>query len=158
MTRKRKKIDQREAYATALNDTTNRKLNAFHTAFASAFMTIKDIPSDNILSESFTSKRFYQDNLSPEPKTHYQMLKHPHANRFKQAIEVEIAALRKKNTWSEISLDHALKARKVPLPTTWVFKYKFDENGYLAKYKACLCAKGDLQHTDQDTFAATLAA
>ena len=57
----------------------------------------------------------------------------------------------------EISLDHALKAEKVPLPIIWVFKYKFDKNGYLAKYKACLCARGDLQHTDQDTFAATLA-
>ena len=98
MTRKQKKIDQREVYATALNDTTNRKLNAFHMAFALAFMIIKDIPSDNILSESSTNKCFYQDNLPPEPKTHYQMLKHPHANRFKQAIEVEIAALQKKNT------------------------------------------------------------
>ena len=37
-------------------------------------------------------------------------------------------------------------------------KYKLDDKGYLTKYKARLCARGDLQYTEQDTFAATLAA
>lgn len=85
------------------------------------------------------------------------MRKHPHAHGFMQAIDVEIKALKKKNTWLEVALDHASKAEKVAIPTTWVFRYKFDENRYLVKYKARLCARGDLQHTDQDTFAATLA-
>lgn len=40
---------------------------------------------------------------------------------------------------------------------TWIFKYKFDEQEYLLKYKARLCARGDKQHTEQDTYAATLA-
>jgi hypothetical protein len=36
----------------------------------------------------------------------------------------------------------------------WVFPYKFDEDGYPAKHKARLCARGDLQTTIQDMYAA----
>ena len=39
----------------------------------------------------------------------------------------------------------------------WVFKYKFDSEGYLLKYKARICVRGDLQATAEDTYAATLA-
>lgn len=85
------------------------------------------------------------------------MLKHPHAEGFKRAIQVEIKALESKHTWKEVPYEHAAKAGKTPIPTTWVFKYKFDDQGYLQKYKARLCARGDLQHTAQDTYAATLA-
>ena len=38
-----------------------------------------------------------------------------------------------------------------------MFKYKFDEEGYLLKYKARICVRGDLQHTTEETHAATLA-
>lgn len=37
-----------------------------------------------------------------------------------------------------------------------VFKYKFDQDGYFVKYKAKLCARSDLQQTQQDTYATTL--
>ena len=40
----------------------------------------------------------------------------------------------------------------------WVFDYKFDEDGYLLKYKARLVVRGDLQEQYGDTYAATLAA
>ena len=39
----------------------------------------------------------------------------------------------------------------------WVFTYKFDEDGYLLKYKARLVLRGDLQEQYGDTYAATLA-
>jgi hypothetical protein len=39
-----------------------------------------------------------------------------------------------------------------------VFTYKFDSEGYLLKYKARLVARGDLQSTEEETYAATLAA
>ncbi|XP_044720061.1 reverse transcriptase (RNA-dependent DNA polymerase) domain-containing protein [Hirsutella rhossiliensis] len=43
-------------------------------------------------------------------------------------------------------------------PLTWVFKYKFDKHGFLIKFKARLCVRGDLQKLgDKDTYAATLA-
>src|SRR4051812_16423490 len=43
------------------------------------------------------------------------------------------------------------------LPLIWTFKYKPDDEGYLRKYKARVCVRGDLQATVEDTYAATLA-
>jgi hypothetical protein len=40
----------------------------------------------------------------------------------------------------------------------WVFTYKFDEDGYLYRFKARLVVRGDLQQLYGDTYAATLAA
>jgi hypothetical protein len=40
----------------------------------------------------------------------------------------------------------------------WVFTYKFNEDGYLTKFKARLVVRGDLQQVYEDTYAATLAA
>jgi hypothetical protein len=40
----------------------------------------------------------------------------------------------------------------------WVFTYKFDEDGYLYRFKARLVVRGDLQQPYGDTYAATLAA
>ena len=43
------------------------------------------------------------------------------------------------------------------IPLTWVFDYKFDYNGYLTRYKARICIRGDLQPaTKQDTYTATV--
>ena len=44
-----------------------------------------------------------------------------------------------------------------PIPLLWVFKYKFDTDGYLVKFKARLCVRGDLQTSFADNYAATLA-
>jgi hypothetical protein len=99
-----------------------------------------------------------QRSAPPEPEDYRQMLKHAHSTGFKQAMQAEIDTLVAKNTWSEVLLGSASAAGKTPIPTTWEFKYKFDEEGYLAKYKARSCARGDLQHTERDTFAARLAA
>ena len=161
VTRRRKR---KQAYAAALEGVTQGKVNVYHTAF-SAFVTAgayytaaqgsrPETDSDTNLER----KRFHRENLPLEPRSYHQMLKHPHAEGFKQAVITEITALQRKNTWTEVSYSHALKAGKTPIPTTWVFKYKFDDQGYLTKYKARLCARGDLQHTEQDTFAATVAA
>jgi Reverse transcriptase (RNA-dependent DNA polymerase) len=46
----------------------------------------------------------------------------------------------------------------MPLPLLWVFKYKLDTDGFLTKFKARLCVRGDMQVTEKDTYAATLAA
>ena len=45
------------------------------------------------------------------------------------------------------------------IPLKWVFTYKIDTDGYLVKFKARICVRGDLQpRNDRDTYAATLAA
>jgi len=44
------------------------------------------------------------------------------------------------------------------IPIKWVFLYKFDAHGFLTKFKARLCVRGDRQpYNGLDTYAATLA-
>ncbi|SLM39797.1 Reverse transcriptase, RNA-dependent DNA polymerase [Lasallia pustulata] len=96
--------------------------------------------------------------MPKEPDGYTEMLRHPHAEGFKQAMAVEITALKSKGIWREVSHNHAVAAGKIPIPTRWVYKNKYDEQRFFVKYKARLCACGDLQKTLQHTFAATLAA
>ena len=50
------------------------------------------------------------------------------------------------------------QATSKPLPLTWVFTYKFDKQGFLQKFKARICVRGDLQpQSEKETYAATLA-
>jgi Reverse transcriptase (RNA-dependent DNA polymerase) len=72
------------------------------------------------------------------------------------AADREIAELTRRGTFELIPTQEEQK--KTPLPLLWIFKYKFDTDGYLVKFKARLCVRGDLQTTEQDTYAATLAA
>ena len=53
-----------------------------------------------------------------------------------------------------MSYSFIMNARTIS--TTWMFKYKFDDQDFLTKYKARLCAKNDFQKTAVDTYAATL--
>ena len=96
--------------------------------------------------------------MPPEPRSFKELAKHPYCEFFKAAMITEIEGLKRKNTWTEVSFDDAVKANKKPVPIMWVYKYKFDEHGWLVKFKARLVARGDLQHTNMDTFTATLAA
>lgn len=127
-------------------------LDAFHSAFLSLAI------ASNYDTTTGSEGRLHRDNLPPEPLTYRQMLKHPLARGFIEASVVEVKALQGKQTWIEVPLDEAAKADKILIPTMWAYRYKFDNDGYLTKYKSRLCARGDKQHTEQDTFAATLAA
>ena len=102
-------------------------------------------------------KRRHRDDLNPEPKYYHQMLRHPESAGFLRAIDQEIQGLTSKQTLKLVDHKHAIDAKCTPIPTTWVFKYKFDNEGYLVKHKIRLCARGDLQQTNQDVYAATLA-
>lgn len=73
-------------------------------------------------------------------------------------MHIKIDGLKRKKTWTETFSQEAVKANKKPIPTMQVYKYKFDEQGWLIKFKAGFVACGDFQHTDMDTYAATLAA
>ena len=55
--------------------------------------------------------------MSEESDSYTEMLKHPHAEGFRQAMAVEITALKSKGTWKEVSHNHATAAGKIPIPT-----------------------------------------
>ena len=67
-----------------------------------------------------------------------------------KAANAEIESLVKNGTWKEVSV---AEAKTRILPGTWVFRRKRTPDGAISKYKARYCVRGDLQETDQETFA-----
>jgi hypothetical protein len=103
------------------------------------------------------AQRIYRDELPP-PLIHWkQLLTHPKMTEFLEACKVEIEQLLKIGVWNVVP-QSSIKGKLIPLK--WVFTYKFDQDGYLIKYKARIVVQGDLQPKGSldSTYAATLAA
>jgi hypothetical protein len=128
---------RKSAYAAALEDTD--QLSGFHSAFSTS---------------KLTTKPPYRDTLPNPPKSWKQMLNHIHTKQFKAAADKEFTKLFQKGTFEY----RKRTGDERTIPLMWVFTYKFDSDGYLSKHKGRLVARGDLQATDEDTYAATLAA
>ena len=67
-------------------------------------------------------------------------------------MPVELKALKSKNTWFEISINRNIASIFI----IWAYKYKFDDQDYLIKYKIRLCVRKNFQKTNVDTYAVTL--
>ncbi|KJZ69437.1 hypothetical protein HIM_11166 [Hirsutella minnesotensis 3608] len=97
----------------------------------------------------------HRRNLPPEPRNYHELNGHQFEPQFRKAMESEWTNVNKRGTVQPISRDQVVGQI---LPLTWVFKYKFNKYGYLQKFKARICVRGDLQPPDsKDTYAATLA-
>jgi hypothetical protein len=116
------------------------ELPGFHGAFAAG--------------QRHRSDRPHRDQL-PEPPRNWKALKtHPHGEGFRAAAIKEYRDLDRRGTFRYVPTPSTTQI----LPLVWIFTYKFDTDGYLAKYKARLCVRGDLQPpNNQDNYAATLA-
>ena len=125
-------------------------------AVARTYYKVEDSPLSPT-KELLPGTLYYRDQLPPEPKFWHYIIKHPLKEGFLKAVQTEIKALQNKGTQKEVPASYTNEANKVSIPTTWVFKYKFDNHGYLTKLKARLYARGDLQNTEQNIYAATLA-
>ena len=125
----------------------NRALRSYYSAFGSIWKSAK--PKD-----------LHRDSLPPPLKSWKQMLKHPYKEEFLQAAKKEYRGLESKGTFEYIAENdlRVQNSNQKPLPLMWTFVYKFDENGFLDKFKVRLVARRDLQSTEEDTYAATLAA
>src|SRR5436190_10428441 len=82
------------------------------------------------------------------------MQKHLYTIEFKKVVDKEFNTLLNKGTFEYINKSKVDKQE--PLSLMWVFTYKFDQDGYLIKYKTRLVAKGDLQYTIEDIYTTTL--
>src|ERR1700712_248158 len=95
-------------------------------------------------------------NLPPPPNSWEEMLKHPHRDGFQAAAHKEYDTLNNRGTWKKVKIDDV---ETTILPLRWVFSYKFDQDGFLLKYKARICVRGDYyRNLEKETYAATLAA
>lgn len=119
--------------------------------------TVKYLKLDSGIRQAFASAsaqsmRRHLSQLPPEPDNWKEMLKHSEAEGFKAAAQAEMDQHKLNNTWVETTMPTDCQV----LPLRWVFKYKSDPEGYLAKHKARLCVRGDLQWpTYEDIYAAT---
>ncbi|CAL9003639.1 unnamed protein product [Prunus brigantina] len=68
------------------------------------------------------------------------------SEKWKQAMDREIEAIEKNNTWELIDLP----SRGKVIGVKWIFKIKLNENGEVDKYKARLVAKGYCQQYGVD--------
>jgi hypothetical protein len=127
------RVRRKAAHVTMLQQV--QTLSSYHAAFTTGLIARK-----------------HKNNLPPEPVTWRDMLKHPEKEGFIQAAKKEYGDLLLRETFSR--LEHITEKL---LPLKWIFKYKFDCDGFLLKHKARLCARGDLQTTEEETYAATLA-
>lgn len=78
-----------------------------------------------------------------EPGSYFQAKSDP---KWIQAMETELLALEKNETWDLVHLP----SRKIAIGCKWVYKAKFNPDGTLNKCKARLVARGDKQIKDKD--------
>jgi hypothetical protein len=91
--------------------------------------------------------------LPVESRYWRQMLRHRFSQKFQIAAQKEFSELKKRKTFFWMK-----KSNQSRIFLTWVFKYKFDIDDYLKKFKTRLCVRNDLQSIDQNTYATTLTA
>ncbi|KAM1271923.1 hypothetical protein ACFX2J_032678 [Malus domestica] len=84
-----------------------------------------------------------------DPLTYEEAVK---SDKWRHAMDVEIKAIVKNNTWELVELPPGVKTIEVK----WVFKTKLNENGEVDKYKAQLVAKGYSQKYGLDTIRAVI--
>lgn len=112
--------------------------------------------SATYFSSFFTGlEKLHCRQLPPLPKCWADLEHHQFGKQFKAAARDEVGSHWARGAFQRIPKDEATSR---PLPLTWVFTYKTDKHGFLTKFKARLCVRGDLQpYNDKETYAATLA-
>lgn len=103
-----------------------------------------------------TQDRRLVKDLPPPPPSKSAMLKHPFRKEFEEAERAHMETHRQSQSFTEVPKAEA--RRETKLGSMWVYTYKQDEAGRLAKFKARLVIRGDMEpKTGEDVYAATLA-
>ncbi|CAI7773486.1 unnamed protein product [Closterium sp. NIES-53] len=82
----------------------------------------------------------HSSTVNLEPKTARQALSGPHRERWSEAMDRELAALEKRETWDLIPIEE--KVNKNILTGKWVFRVKTKADGTYEKHKARWVVRG----------------
>ncbi|EAQ89508.1 hypothetical protein CHGG_06127 [Chaetomium globosum CBS 148.51] len=118
----------------------------------------------------------HQSQLPAPPKRHHDLVephfpvinprkgkprhqRHPLADLFLQAERDHLQSHEKTGSWEEVSRHSDQIQGNQILDCMWVYTYKFNTRGFLAKCKARLVVRGDQQRVNhaEENYAATLA-
>jgi hypothetical protein len=122
-----------------------------------AMLTTEMVIDNAFVAAALLKPQIHQSQLPKAPDNWKEMQNHLYKDNFYKAAQIEYGEIERRGTWKEVDYPDRLKHQVLPL--RWVFTYKIDKNGYLVKFKARICVRGDLQRlTREDTYAATLAA
>ena len=88
----------------------------------------------------------FNTELAPDPLNLTEAKASPEWPNWKKALETEYASLRKHQVFGELTTN----LEKPPVGHKLIFSRKFDADGNLIKYKACLVAQGFLQRPGED--------
>ena len=114
--------------------------------------TILDLYS--VFSAAVATIRPHRDHLSPPPILWKALRLYLYTEGFITAAQKEYNILKIKNIFY---IRPTLSSEK-PIPLIQILIYKFDKGGYLAKFKACIYVRGDLQSINkEEIYAAILA-
>ena len=87
-------------------------------------------------------KKHHQANVAnislQAPQTIKEPLERPDAQKWQDAINLELNSLKKNKTWKLTPLP----SNRTPISSKWVFKIKTNADGTIDKYKARLVARG----------------
>ena len=113
-----------------------------------------------LLRQTDGLKQLHRRELPPEPARHEDLDDHVLGEEFRKAERDHLQSHVHMNSWSEVSKNDPEARDAQILDCMWVYVYKFDKHGRLAKCKARLVVRGDQQAKSMigDTYAATLAA
>ena len=82
------------------------------------------------------------------PMNFREALQSTNAEQWKEAIQAELKAHRENHTWDVFYRPSGVKV----ISHKWVFGHKYDENGDIVHYRACLVSLGYLQTHGFDYF------
>ncbi len=134
---------RKQTYSIAL--ITIETLKSFHAAFSI------DLERSNQKKSQIS--KLHRNDLLVESRYWKQMMRYRFSQEFQMIAQKEFFELKKRNTFSWVK-----KANQSRIFLIWVFKYKFNIDDNLKKFKTRLCVRNDLQSTDQNTYAITLTA
>lgn len=152
-----RKADPNVSSSNIISGKRTRKPN--HSALAAyyqAFATAINPAASTKLNLDLPRTKLHRNQLPPPPKRWKDLKNHPFGEEFIKAAYTEFNDCWRKNCFERTTATTTTVDTEV-LPLMWVFNYKCDEDGYLYKFKARLCVRGDLQESWGETYAATLA-
>ena len=112
------------------------------------------VPSSYIADFGVYEPVAWKASTDPDTLTWDEAMASEDRDEFVTAATVEIRTLEGNETWDEVPMSDA---KERIIPGTWTFKRKRTPDGAIYRHKARYCVRGDLQETQEDTYAPVVA-